>query len=59
MNHPLTGELHANIIGCLHENEGVMFNNVIYDLVPSNNLTISTPPPPQSTLGLFSFLFFT
>ena len=54
MNHPLTGELHANIIGCLHEYEGVMFNNVIYDLVPSDNQTVSTLPP----LGLFSNFFF-
>ena len=50
MNHRLTGEPHSNIIGCVHENEGVVFNNVIYDLTPGNS-AFGTPPPPPSSLG--------
>lgn len=50
MNHPLSGEQHANIIGCVHTDEEIFFNNVVYDLVTSN-LTDDLPPPPPSTLG--------
>ena len=50
MNHPLSGEPHVNIIGCVHENEGVFFNNVFYDLTPGN-VTMGTRQPPPSSLG--------
>ena len=54
-NHPLSGQLQANAIGCVHTDPNsesiVLINNVIYDLVPSipNN---STPPTISKTLGI-------
>ena len=53
-NHPLSGRLHANGIGCVHTDPDgetvVLINNVIYDLVPST-VNMSTPPPNTQTLG--------
>ena len=50
MNHPFAGQLHANIIGCVHVSQGSPLNNVIYDLVPSGVVS-GIPPPPPSSLG--------
>lgn len=58
MNHPLTGQPHVNIIGCVHENEGVFFNNVIYDLTPGNSSITGTPQPPPSSLGKLLISFY-
>ena len=52
MNHPLGGQLQANSIGCVHLFDGVDFNNVIYDLVPTTSSNLTTPPTPPRFLGL-------
>lgn len=55
MNHPLSGRLHANAIGCVHvtAEDAVPINNVVYDLVPGM-VNMSTPNPIRSTLGTLS-----
>ena len=53
-NHPLSGLLHANTIGCVHvtEENMVPINNVVYDLVPTGMVNMTTPPTIRHTLGM-------
>ena len=51
MNHPLSGLLEANLIGCVHVPESP-WNNVIYDLVPGELILNGTTETPPSTIGI-------
>ena len=55
-NHPLSGQLHANAIGCVHlsGDTAVLINNVVYDLVP-NMANATTPMPPPASLGEYTY----
>ena len=55
-NHPLSGSLEANAIDCVHVTQGSVLNNVIYDLVPGELMT-GTTPPPLSSVGTCDIFF--
>ena len=49
-NHPLSGSPDANDIACVHQTQGSVWNNVIFDLVPGELLVGETTPEPLDTL---------
>ena len=49
VNHPLSGTVQANTLGCVNEVvDGSVWNNVIYDLVPGTVVSGPTPLSPTS-----------